>query len=88
MYLNDNEIAQNNTVYIDTAWGFQEVSGIRNFSDGPWVVCGKENGGFGISHMVLMESILYLDPKGQTSEEIDRIIKEANKKFDEKEVLK
>lgn len=39
-------------VYLETAWGLQEVTSIRMFSDGPWLVCGKENGGFGLSYSV------------------------------------
>ena len=30
----------------------KEVTGIRSFSDGDWVVCGKDNAGFGLSYMV------------------------------------
>jgi len=28
-------------VYLPTAWGDQLVTGIRQFSDGPWIVTGK-----------------------------------------------
>jgi hypothetical protein len=45
-------------VFIKTAWGLQEVTGIRMFSDGPWVVCGKENGGFGKSYCVCYDAEL------------------------------
>lgn len=39
-------------VFIPTAWGEQEVTSIRWPDTDPWIVCGKENGGFGLSYCV------------------------------------
>jgi len=38
--------------------GDKEVTGIRSFSDGAWVVCGKENAGFGMSYCIHMGTII------------------------------
>jgi|GEM_PF-6654719 len=47
-------------VWIFTSHGPQRVTGLRRFSDGPWVVCGEENGGFGVSYCVTWDSRLYV----------------------------
>ena len=46
-------------VFIKTAWGFQEVGYVRWPDSNPWVVCPKENGGFGISYCVHYGTRLY-----------------------------
>ncbi len=38
--------------------GDKEITGIRTFSDGDWVVCGKENGGFGMSFCIHAGTII------------------------------
>jgi len=43
--------------YISTAWGFQEITGLRSDR---WVVCGKENAGFGISYCCHSGTTIYL----------------------------
>lgn len=48
------------TPYIKTAWGYAEVSYIRNPRTDPWAVCGKENGGFGQSFCVHGGTTVYL----------------------------
>lgn len=45
-------------VYIETFAGLEEVTGLRIFSDGPWVVCGKANAGMGISYSCTWEDDL------------------------------
>jgi hypothetical protein len=47
-----NGAGQGKRVLIDTFNGPQEVSYIRWPETDPWVVCSKENGGFGISYCV------------------------------------
>jgi len=44
--------------FLPTFNGEEEVTGIRSFSHGDWVVCGKANAGFGLSFCVLAETIL------------------------------
>jgi len=36
----DGELA-GTELYLETAWGDQLVTGIRHFSDGPWIVTGS-----------------------------------------------
>jgi len=48
----DGAVPKGVKVFLETAWGFQEVTSVRVFSDGPWVVCGRENAGFGLSYCV------------------------------------
>lgn len=44
--------------FLPTFQGDKEVTGIRSFSDGDWVVCGKDNGGFGMSYCIHAGTIL------------------------------
>ena len=54
------------TVYIDTAWGYQEVGHVRWPETDPWVVCPKENAGFGISYAVCMSDTLRVERLDRT----------------------
>ena len=53
--------AEGKKVYTETAWGRKEVTSFRRFSDGPWIVCGKDNGGFGMSYAVCLDEKLYVE---------------------------
>lgn len=44
--------------FLPTFRGDEEVTGIRTFSDGDWAVCGKANGGFGLSYCVHAGTII------------------------------
>lgn len=44
--------------FLPTFNGEQEVTGIRTFSDGDWVVCGKANAGFGLSYCIHAGTII------------------------------
>jgi hypothetical protein len=44
--------ANGKKVFTVNAFGRQEVTGIRWPETNPWIVCGKENAGFGISYCV------------------------------------
>lgn len=50
-------------VFIDTFNGPQEVTGIRWPETNPWVVCGKDNGGFGMSYCVHYGTALFQEVK-------------------------
>jgi hypothetical protein len=39
-------------VYLNTFNGKQEVTSMRVLGQDLWAVCGKDNGGFGMSYMV------------------------------------
>lgn len=48
-------------VYLNGSRERLEVTGLREFSDGPWVVCGKANAGFGLSFCVRWDTKLELE---------------------------
>lgn len=50
------------TAFVSTAWGEMEVGSVRWAETNPWVVCPKENAGFGQSFMVCRDSTLNLHP--------------------------
>lgn len=57
--LADNpSLSKKGKLFLDTAWGKQQVSVVRQFSDGPWIVCPKMNAGFGSSFAVTWDQEL------------------------------
>jgi hypothetical protein len=57
-YKNGN-FDKNLPVFIHTAWGYKEVTGMRWPDTNAHVVCGKDNGGFGMSYMVSWQTQLF-----------------------------
>ncbi len=51
----------NRKVFIWARGALAEVGYIRNPSTDPWVVCPKENAGFGLSYCVHYGDALYLE---------------------------
>lgn len=47
----------NETVYLDTAWGFLKVTGLRSWPNDPWVVTGNS------SYMVCSNEPLYSEAR-------------------------
>ncbi len=50
-YIN-GEAPEGATLYLPTAFGEYEVTGINWPHTDPWIVCGKANGGYGQSFCV------------------------------------
>lgn len=55
----DGEFDTEKDVYISTWAGMQKVTGIRWPETNPWIVCGEENAGYGLSYSVHYGMLLY-----------------------------